>query len=127
MAKTNHFKHTDVDRLHKVIEDMNNPCAVIERGAGVTFAQCHELAGVMETTEQSGVFCKIERYDRIRHILQMLFSKVLPDHNIKFVQNGDYPSFHLPDGQRKKIKFILYHESEQATRGSLWPVVEFWD
>ncbi len=113
--------YTDIDRLHKVVMSDNH-----ERGAGVTFAICHTLAGVMATDEQSGVHCRVVSFDRVAHIMNILTRRVFPDHCIEYdraIHRNSY-SFNIPGGTRKRINFILL-DDEAALMGSRWPVVDF--
>jgi hypothetical protein len=113
--------YTDLDRLHKVSMAEDNKAR-----SGKTFELCHIVAGVMEVTEQNGVHCKVLDYNRVPYIMDALVLFVLPDHDINFecTVNRNTFSFILPNGDRKRINFIL-SDDEEALKGSLWPVVEF--
>ncbi len=115
-------QNTDMERLHEVFE-MDNP----GRGVGKTFLQCHNLAGVMETTDQSGVYCRVDSLDDVRHIMQMLVFKVFPDHGINYIQSlrGYDFAFKMPNGDRKRLNFILLEKAEWRLLGNAWPIVTF--
>ncbi len=113
--------YTDIDRLHRVVASEDH-----KRGDGVTFALCHVLAGIMGTTEQSGVYCRVVSIDRVTPIMEMLTRKVFPDHCIEFdkAMNHNSYSFNVPGGKRKRVRFVLA-DDEMALLGSQWPVVDF--
>lgn len=71
---------TDLDRLHRVIE--NPPYG--ERGAGRTFASCHHLAGILETCDEGAIILwRLPRMGWLDHIRPML-SRVLDEHGIPY-------------------------------------------
>lgn len=112
------YQYTDLDRLHRVA---SSDLEALERGAGRTFLECHELAGVMETTDQSGVLCRVISFCRVRHITRMLMEQVFPDHDIELLAHNRQHdmTFQLPGGIRKRIIFAA------RDMGGLWPIVDF--
>lgn len=71
---------TDLDRLHKVIE-VGPFCP---RGAGRTFASCHNLAGILETCEEGAyIFWPLPHMHWLRHIRSMV-TRVLGEHRLEF-------------------------------------------
>ncbi len=116
---------TDIDRLHKVVS-MDNP----GRGAGRTFAVCHTVAGVLETTEEAGVICLVPKYDRINNIIKQMVHDVFPDHDIDFYRKCCQTrfAFFLPGKIKKYIQFAVPDDDtigSLSLMGNAWPVVEF--
>lgn len=68
---------TDLDRLHQVVEgDLRG------RGAGRTFAACHNLAGILETCNKGArIAWIIPRMSWMFHIRPML-ERVLEEHGL---------------------------------------------
>jgi hypothetical protein len=73
---------TDIGRLHKVVlgEYIGKQC-------GHTYAKCHELAGVLETTYNKNVMCIIRSMSDVEDYLLIMIMNVLKDHN--FYPNTD--------------------------------------
>jgi len=112
---------TDIDRLHAVV-NMKNP----GRGAGRTYAECHTVAGVLETTSEGGVICLVNKYDRVTDIMRQLVFKVFMDHGINFHRtlNKNRFVFYMPNKREKQVQFVtLEHAGE--IHGNNWPAVEF--
>ena len=117
--------YTDLDRLHAVVS-MENP----GRGAGQTFADCHTVAGVLETTSEDGIICVVPKYQRVHHIMRNLMFKVFMDHDIKFHQTISQTQFvlFLPREIKKYILFVIQDDDtleSLALIGHVWPVVKF--
>ena len=112
---------TDLDRLHAV-SSMENP----GRGAGRTFAACHTVAGVLESTEESGVVCMVPQYDRVTDIMRTMVFRVFPNHGINFHRTCDRNqfAFFLPGKIIKYVRFIA-EADEKSLMGNRWPMVEF--
>jgi len=112
---------TDIDRLHAVV-NMKNP----GRGAGRTYAECHTVAGVLETTSEGGVVCLVNNYDRVTDIMRQLIFKVFMDHDISFHKTINRNRFmvYLPDKREKQIQFLVLEHADEL-HGNTWPVVTF--
>jgi len=68
---------TDLDRLHQVVEGK-----LRGRGAGRTFAACHNLAGILETCDENiSIAWIIPRMSWVFHIRPML-ERVLEEHGL---------------------------------------------
>ena len=113
---------TDIDRLHAVV-NMDNP----GRGAGRTFAECHTAAGAMETTNEGGVICLVDKYESTTDIMRLMVFKVFPDHDIHFHKtlNRNKFIFYMPDKRQKQIQFVSMDHVEELAAWGKWPVVEF--
>ena len=116
---------TDLDRLHAVFS-MDDP----ERGAGRTFLDCNTVAGVLETTGADGIICRVPKYNRVIHIMEMMVFKVFPDHGISFHQivNENEFIFFLPGEIEKRVRFIAVQTLDnliEVARGWQWPMIEF--
>lgn len=113
---------TDLDRLHAVVS-MDNP----GRGAGRTFADCHTVAGALESTEGAGCVCIVPKYDRVTHIMRTMVFQVFPDHGISFhrVIHSNLFTFVLPNRTKKNVKFIALERAEDELWSNSWPVVNF--
>ena len=113
---------TDLDRLHAVVS-MENP----GRGAGRTFAACHTVAGIMESTGGAGVVCLIPKYDRVTDIMRTMVFKVFPDHGINFHRtvHSNLFIFVLPDKTCKNVKFVTTERAQDELWSNNWPLVEF--
>jgi len=98
---------TDIERLHKVVNK-----ELQGRGVGKTFAKCHDVAGLIQTTDVKYIFCMISLKRDMDYILPML-ERVLEEHGLTFyhklrtelVVNG------------VTIKFIREDDFDQRTRG----------
>lgn len=73
---------TDIDRLHKVVlgEYIGKQC-------GHTYAKCHELAGVLETTYNKNVLCIISSINDVENYLLKMIFNVFNEHG--FYPNSD--------------------------------------
>lgn len=113
---------TDIDRLRQVVQSENNP-----RGAGKTFAHCHELAGVLSVTKDSVVLCRIETMERLWHIKPMM-KQVFVEYGIEFNRFCGYGmmEYNVPDSGRKIVLFARF-DDEEALFGRDCPVVDFHD
>jgi hypothetical protein len=102
---------------------MDNP----GRGAGRTFAACHTVAGMLETTKAAGVVCLVQKYDRVVDIMRMMVFRAFPDHSIKFHRtvHSNFFMFTLPDGEVKNIKFVTLERAQDEFLSNAWPVIEF--
>ena len=67
---------TDLDRLHKVVLGELN-----RRRAGVTYAQCHEVAGILETTDTGEIIIFVSYFKDTYYIVPMLLD-ILKEHMI---------------------------------------------
>ena len=116
------FDYTDVDRLHAVVS-MDNP----GRGAGRTFADCHTVAGILETTKEPGAVCLIPKYNRVTDIMRMMVFRAFPDHGICFHRtvHSNHFMFTLPEGEIKSVKFVVLETAQQELYSNQWPVIEF--
>jgi hypothetical protein len=102
---------------------MENP----GRGAGRTFADCHTVAGILETTKGPGAVCLVRCYDRVTDIMRLMVFKAFPDHSINFHRtvHSNHFLFTLPDGEVKSVKFVALERAEEELYSNRWPVVEF--
>lgn len=98
---------TDLDRLHKVTTK-----EATYRGAGKTYAKCHEVAGLLEVTEVRYILCMITLQRDIDYILPML-RDVLLEHDIAITGRINHT---IRIGERE-IRFIPESDFDYRTRG----------
>lgn len=116
---------TDLERLHHVIESNYGPH---DRGVGKTFSHCHELCGVLAVGDTPVVLCRVEKLQRVWHIVRTL-EQVFPEHGIKYAtKHGNREQFKvvLPDGTEKEVRFIRF-DDWSALRGLRYGIVDFPD
>lgn len=122
MKSIKSYNYTDLTRLHTVVS-MDNP----GRGAGRTFAECHIVAGVMETTSAGGVICLVPKHEWVTDIMRQMVFKVFPDHGISFHKtvNQDVFIFYMPDKKEKQVQFVVSEQADEHIINLNWPIVRF--
>ena len=108
---------TDIDRLHKVISG-----EIYGRGCGKTFARCHELAGIIETSNISLIICIMTKWNDIFYLKPMI-KEVFLEHNLKITAENRFDF--MCNG--KKIKFIVEQDFYDRTRGIDAYILFIWD
>lgn len=68
---------TNIDRLHKVVTG-----EISGRGAGKTFASCHEVAGIVELGKEKQIFV-ITKFWRDRSYIKPMLWQILQEHGLK--------------------------------------------
>ena len=72
---------TDIDRLHAVVQGDR-----YGRGAGNTFAQCHELAAAIHLTTNGRVFCQFSDRE-FQHWVAPMLRRVLEEQGLIIQSN----------------------------------------
>ena len=100
---------TDIDRLHAIYEKSS-----YARGMGLTFAACHELAGVVEVGTCKDIICLLRDHESIRHILPMI-RRVFEEHGL-VIDGYSVPEVKLYVSG-KTIRFISAMSPDKTFRG----------
>ena len=117
---------TDIDRLHKVLEERDAGC--LPRQSGKTFSYCHDVAGVIEVTRTKRLIVIVPVLSRIDHIIPML-KWVLREHFIHSVRSRrDILIAKPPDGRDVVITFASEVQADQGMLlGNTAPIIVFED